>query len=105
MQAMPLSRVTGPAQGYCLQTVVMRPTIQEMSLPYPTLLYSTLSLYSTQLYSVQLYTLQQLNILMMHKTRCSESLIMLGTHHRDDLQMQPHSLDTKVKVLLKSILT
>ena len=60
------------------QTVVMRPTILEMSLLYPTLLYSTLSIYSTQLYSVQLYPLRQLNILMMHKC-CSESLIMLGT--------------------------
>ena len=46
---MPLSRVTGPAQGYCLQTVVMRPTIQEMSLPHPTLLNSFPLLYSTVL--------------------------------------------------------
>ena len=68
---MPLSRVTGPAQGYCLQTVVMRPTIQEMSLPYPTLLYSTLSLYSTQLYSAQLYMSRLVTTAQSHASESS----------------------------------
>ena len=77
-------------------------TRDEPSLSNSTLLNSFHLLYSTVLSSTLPFTTAQ----HYHDAQMLQWIsYYAGYHHRDDLQMQPHSLDTKVKVLLKSILT